>query len=255
MHPRDESDVPRHRRENDDGDYSDPEFIPYDTYDTEGDTPTQEFGETLINPDELAPLQYDASGVPLGSRRTQPLQDEPSAYVARYLFPTEKFRGEWKKHWTYLADQFGIGAVATFLFGWLWGYFAKHHYTGLSTTVIILWILVMVWISFRVADWYYDRFILTNKRLMTVTGMFNRTVGMMPLQRVTDMKYDQSAIGRIFNYGNFVLESAGQDQALREVKHLPNPNELYLRIVEEMYEPEAVEAKLAAQMSAEDDGS
>ncbi len=255
MHPRDESDVPRHRRENDDGDYSDPEFMSYDTYDADEDSPTEEFGQALLDPDELVALQYDASGVPLGSRRVQPLQDEPSAYVARYLFPTEKFRGEWKKHWTYLFDQFAIGAGATFLFGWLWGYFAKHHYTVLSTSVIIMWILVMVYISFRVADWYFDRFILTNKRLMAVSGMFSRTVGMMPLLRVTDMKYEQSAMGRIFNYGNFVLESAGQDQALREVKHLPNPNELYLRIVEEMYEPEAVEAKLAAQMSAEDDGS
>src|SRR5690606_15716320 len=29
-----------------------------------------------------------------------------------------------------------------------------------------------------------------------------------------------------------------------EVTHLPNPNELYLRVVEEMYEPEAVEARM-----------
>ena len=58
------------------------------------------------------------------------------------------------------------------------------------------------------------------------------------------MKYEQSPLGRALNYGTFVLESAGQEQALREVKHLPNPNELYLRVVEEMYEPQAVEARL-----------
>src|SRR6185312_10670002 len=27
--------------------------------------------------------------------RVAPLDDEPSKHVARYLFPTEKFRGEW----------------------------------------------------------------------------------------------------------------------------------------------------------------
>jgi hypothetical protein len=59
------------------------------------------------------------------------------------------------------------------------------------------------------------------------------------------MKYTQSPLGRMLNYGTFVVESAGLDQALRTVKTLPNPNELYLRIVEEMYEPEAVEARLA----------
>jgi Bacterial PH domain len=75
----------------------------------------------------------------------------------------------------------------------------------------------------------------------------------MPLLRVTDMKYEQSALGRTLNYGTFVLESAGQDQALREVKHLPNPNELYLRVVEEMYEPQAVEARLGKDGDAGDD--
>ena len=105
------------------------------------------------------------------------------------------------------------------------------------------------------ADWYYDRFILTNKRIMAVRGLVSRTVAMMPLLRVTDMKYEQSATGRLFNYGTFVLESAGQEQALREVKHLPNPNELYLRIVEEMYEPEAVEARLGRASGEDSDGT
>jgi hypothetical protein len=73
--------------------------------------------------------------------------------------------------------------------------------------------------------------------------MVSRTVAMMPLLRVTDMKYEQSATGRLFNYGTFVLESAGQEQALRNVVNLPNPTDLYLQVVEEMYEPEASEAR------------
>ena len=47
--------------------------------------------------------------------------------------------------------------------------------------------------------------------------------------------------------------TAGQEQALREVKYLPNPNELYLRVVEEMYEPQAVEARLGKDGDAGDD--
>lgn len=220
----------------------DDDFIPYGT---EPDHVTEEFGssEPLLEED-LANLHYDAYGIPIGPRRVLPVEEEPSALVARYLFPTEKFRGEWRKHWTYLFDQFTYAVLATVFFGWLWGVLAKHHQTGLTMAAIFLWIAVMIFVGWRIGDWYFNRFILTNKRIMLVSGMITRTVGMMPLLRVTDMKYEQSPLGRIFNYGNFLLESAGQDQALREVKHLPNPNELYLRIVEEMYEPEAVEAKL-----------
>jgi len=78
---------------------------------------------------------------------------------------------------------------------------------------------------------------------------------MMPLQRVTDMKFVQSALGRVLNYGTFELESAGQDQALRSIPYLPSPNELYLRIVEEMYEPEQVARRLAGAQDVIDDGT
>ncbi len=210
----------------------------------EDSTDTAEFLPLEIPEEELTGL-HDTRGVPVGPRSVQPLDEEPSALVSRYLFPTEKFRGEWKKHWIHLAKEFLIGALAMFLIGWLTGYLASHNLNGLVTAVVLLWIVVMVYIGWRVADWYYDRFILTNKRIMVVNGLVARTVGMMPLVRVTDMKYTQSPLGRMLNYGTFIVESAGQDQALREVKSLPNPNELYLRIVEEMYEPEAVEARLA----------
>jgi membrane protein YdbS with pleckstrin-like domain len=206
---------------------------------------TAEFLPPEIPEEELEGLRYQEKGVPLGPRSVQPLDEEPSSLVSRYLFPTEKFRGEWKKHWIHLVKEFLIGAVATFLIGWLTGYLAGHNLSGLVSVVVIIWIIIMAYVGWRVADWYFDRFILTNKRIMVVNGLVARTVGMMPLVRVTDMKYMQSPLGRMLNYGTFVVESAGQDQALREVKTLPNPNELYLRIVEEMYEPEAVEARLA----------
>jgi hypothetical protein len=61
---------------------------------------------------------------------------------------------------------------------------------------------------------YLDRFILTNKRVMVVNGIIRR-VAMMQLLRVTDLKYEQSTLGRKPSYSTFLLESAGQDQAPR----------------------------------------
>ena len=196
-----------------------------------------------ISAEELAGL--GSSGpISLGSRRVLPLADEPSTLVARYLFPTERYRGEWRKHWIHLTNHILIGAAATLILGYLTGFLAKNTIPGLSIIAVVVYALVMGWVAWSVADWYFDRFILTNKRVMVVKGLVTRDVAMMPLLRVTDMKYQQSPLGRMLNYGTFVLESAGQDQALREVKNLPNPNELYLRVVEEMYEPAAVEARL-----------
>jgi membrane protein YdbS with pleckstrin-like domain len=182
-----------------------------------------------------------------------PLEDEPTTLVARYLFPTERYRGEWKRHWIHLSGPLGIGAGATLLLGYLAGFLTRQEIDGLVTAAVLIWLAVISWVAWKVFDWYFDRFILTNKRVMVVNGIITRKVAMMPLLRVTDMKYEQSALGRMLSYGTFVLESAGQDQALREVKHLPNPNELYLRVVEEMYEPQAVEARLGKDGDAGDD--
>ena len=209
-----------------------------------------------ISEDELAGLRVDASGMPTGTRRVLPLEDEPTSLVARYLFPTERYRGEWKRHWVHLATPLLIGIAATFVLGYLSGFLAGQDVGALTSIAVIIWFGVMGWVAWKVADWYYDRFILTNKRVMVVNGIITRRVAMMPLARVTDMKYEQSPLGRALNYGTFVLESAGQEQALREIKHLPNPNELYLRVVEEMYEPQAVEARLGKEADeANDDGA
>jgi hypothetical protein len=203
---------------------------------TAGDT---YYGEPpSFTDDEFSGLQGGDSGGQAGySSRVAPLDDEPSKHVARYLFPTEKFRGEWKRHWIQLAKEFSVGAVATILMGYVTGWLTKHHQSGLRTAVLAIWAVVVIWVAWK------------------VSGIFTRNVAMMPLLRVTDMKYVQSPLGRLLSYGNFELESAGQDQALRNIKNLPNPNELYLRIVEEMYEPEAVEARLGRATDGDADGT
>jgi membrane protein YdbS with pleckstrin-like domain len=197
-----------------------------------------------IEAEELAGLGDDEGAPPVGPRRTLPLEDEASNYVSRYLFPTERFRGEWKRHWVHLVPPLLVGAIVTFALGYTTGVVARYNEPILATIAMLIWLAVIIWVIWRLALWFFDRFVLTNKRVMVIDGIITRRVAMMPLLRVTDMKYEQSPLGRLFNYGTFVLESAGQDQALREVKHLPHPNELYLRVVEEMYEPQAVEARL-----------
>ena len=62
---------------------------------------------------------------------------------------------------------------------------------------------------------------VTLQRFMLATGIVTRKVNMMPLAKVTDMSFQRSPMGRILGYGEFILESAGQDQALSNVGYLP----------------------------------
>jgi hypothetical protein len=61
---------------------------------------------------------------------------------------------------------------------------------------------------------------------------------MMPLSKVTDLSYNRSVAGRLFGYGEFVLESAGHDQAMRTVPWLPSPDALYRLICAEIFDPD-----------------
>jgi hypothetical protein len=57
----------------------------------------------------------------------------------------------------------------------------------------------------------------------------------MPLTNVTDLTYKRDPLGRLLGYGEFVVESAGQDQALSNIKYLPRPDRLYLTLVDMMF--------------------
>jgi membrane protein YdbS with pleckstrin-like domain len=212
------------------------------------DSPTEQFPPVIDDDDPYGfddlPEVSAAAQAGVGFDRVDLIATrEPSDLVRRYLFPTEKFRGEWRRHWIHVARRLSLGVVATLVLGYLAGFFASKQQPTVLTALVIIWLLVMSWVLWDVAEWYYDRFVLTNKRVMLVEGIVARKVAMMPLARVTDMKYTQTALGRVLGYGTFEIESAGQEQALRNVPNLPNPTDLYLQVVEEMYEPEASEAR------------
>ena len=73
---------------------------------------------------------------------------------------------------------------------------------------------------------------------LLATGVWSKSVAMLPLTKVTDMRFERSARGRVFGYGKFVVESAGQEQALREVDYLPYPEQLYLEVCGLIFTPD-----------------
>ena len=102
-----------------------------------------------------------------------------------------------------------------------------------STLLLIIWLawlILVVRLLFSIYQYLEDYFVVTSARLLLATGVFRKTVNMMPLGKVTDMRFERSPIGRLLGYGTFIVESAGQDQALRNINHLPYPEQLYLEV-------------------------
>lgn len=93
-----------------------------------------------------------------------------------------------------------------------------------------LWLVVVARLVWKVIAWSVEFFAVTDQRVMLITGVLNRNVGMMPLTKVTDIALHRSPTGQLLGFGTFVLESAGQDQAIREINHVPYPEQIYLEI-------------------------
>jgi uncharacterized membrane protein YdbT with pleckstrin-like domain len=111
------------------------------------------------------------------------------------------------------------------------GVLSATYLHGLISEIIwIGWGLLFLWLVWKVLNWSVRYFVVTSERLVLATGFLTRKVNMMPLTKVTDMSFQRSLSGRLFGYGEFIVESAGLDQALRKVRFIPYPEQLYLLI-------------------------
>ena len=105
------------------------------------------------------------------------------------------------------------------------------HLNGTVLLVVwLLWLILVIRLLFKIYAWLEDYFVVTSARLLTSGGIFKKSVSMMPLSKVTDMRFERSPIGRLLGFGTFIVESAGQDQALRTIDHLPYPEQLYIEV-------------------------
>lgn len=159
------------------------------------------------------------------------------AELDRYLTPSEKIVFRTRLHWIQIVGPWAL-VVGTMLVVAI----ADSHLTSSSDRLVgnveaIIIAVVVARALFLTWQWYREWFVATDRRLMLAQGVFTRNVAMMPLGKVTDMSYVRSPLGQLLGYGSFVLESAGQDQAFRVVKYVPNPGVYYRRISEELFAP------------------
>jgi hypothetical protein len=152
----------------------------------------------------------------------------------RYLLDGERLVTAVHQHWAKVAEPVlsaaAAGAVA------LWVDATIDPALGMLSTVLWwAWFAVVGRALYLVAEWRHDWFVATDKRLLLFYGFITRKVAMMPLTKVTDMSYSRSVPGRVLGYGRFIMESAGHDQALREVNFVPQPDEHYRAICAEIF--------------------
>lgn len=154
--------------------------------------------------------------------------------MRRFLVHGERMVVVHRPHWASLTGTvvaLVLGLVTTLFVG-----FTAPAKLGPVTDA--MWYVLLAMLIYTLAAtwlWSRDWFVATDQRLIWRRGILNQKTAMMPLSKVTDMSFNQPAIGRILGYGEFVMESAGQEQALRLIPYIPHPEASYRAICGELF--------------------
>ena len=66
---------------------------------------------------------------------------------------------------------------------------------------------IMIW---DILNWNNRQYIVTNRRVIQISGIFNKDVVDSSLEKVNDVKMNQSFFGRLFDYGDVEILTASE---------------------------------------------
>jgi len=136
-----------------------------------------------------------------------------TGYVENLLGNRERIILVARQHWFILVGSIVLEIVIililislTILAGVYWAQFALL--IGAIGTILLL--LPLSTLMRDILDWMNRQYIVTNRRVIQISGILNKNVTDSSLVKVTDVKMSQSAAGRLFNYGDIEILTASE---------------------------------------------
>lgn len=106
--------------------------------------------------------------------------------------------------------------------------------------ILIFLLLVIAGLIFgfrKYIMWYYTTFVITNQRIIDYDqkGLFHRQVSEAVFEKIQDVSYNKKGPTQtLFNYGNIVVQTAGEAKNL-EINKVKNPSKVQSLLVELQY--------------------
>lgn len=94
----------------------------------------------------------------------------------------------------------------------------------LAGVVLVLAFAVLLHAAWLALGHARDRFVITNMRVFRVHGVLSQHLATMPLARILDISVVKPLHGRLLGFGHFVFESAAQEQGLRDIRYVGDPD-------------------------------
>jgi uncharacterized membrane protein YdbT with pleckstrin-like domain len=150
------------------------------------------------------------------------------------LSPNEQIIFEANPHWLFLFIS--IGQILLFFFLYLFfacpfiGFISNtlKDYCILSASLILFFLSLIFYL-----EWKFNRLYLTNFRLIRERGIIGKRLMSIRLNDIEDIVCTYGICGRIFGYGDLIIESAGT-HGIMAFKGIPRPKRVKLLIERQM---------------------
>lgn len=103
---------------------------------------------------------------------------------------------------------------------------------GAVVGVFLLLDVIVAFLALRRLGDRYTSYVITNLRLIKVTGIISRKLASIPWTRMTGLGYRQRAMGRVLGYATIFIESANEESGLREFSDVNDPQTFHQRLLD-----------------------
>lgn len=161
------------------------------------------------------------------------IEPQDHGRFARYLAGSEEIVHACRRHWIVLGRQLLVW-LATLVAAVLLSVLAEaggERAVGFQRMATLAFLGMTLYLVFHVVEWWYERIVITNKRVIKTEGILTRKVSTLPLGKVTDTAYRRTLLGRLLGYGDLVLDLPGQDKYVPVLNKLSHPDEIYQTIM------------------------
>lgn len=134
-------------------------------------------------------------------------------YIESLLGENERILLTARQHWFLLASAIFL-EITLILFLFAASITASFFYPDYVLWIAIAgFLLILIPIATMTRDilvWSHHQYIITNWRVMQVSGILNKSVIDSSLEKVNDVKMTQSALGRMFGFGDIEILTASE---------------------------------------------
>lgn len=129
-------------------------------------------------------------------------------YIDANLMKGEKIIFKTKPHWSCI-----VAPCILFSMGWIM-FIAGIGFQAMALVIIgfLIFAIAFFWGLSELFTMISSEYALTNRRIVTKTGLISRKTMEILLNKIETVNIDQNLTGRMFNYGNLNITGTGGAQ-------------------------------------------